>query len=129
MRKRFLWITFSFMVTTVLLSGACAFCQDQVTTVNDSAYGQRTRPKVAFNHDAHNEAAGIEACNVCHHVYDGNQLVPDESSEDQQCSACHVGMQGGGRLDLTRVYHKRCRDCHMAQGAGPVMCCECHVRQ
>jgi hypothetical protein len=129
MRKRFLWISFSFILITVLFSGGWALCQDNVRVVDDSAYTRLMRPKVPFNHDAHNEAAGIEECNVCHHVYDGVEKVADQSSEDQECSSCHVDKQGGSLLDLTRVYHKRCRECHMKEGKGPVMCSQCHVRR
>jgi len=131
MRNRLFWIQLAVMLTVLAVTGVCAFSQEQedVKAVDDSAFAERIRPKVAFFHEDHNEKAGIEDCNKCHHVYDGIKLVEDESSEDRECSACHVGEKGGNLLDLATVYHLQCKGCHVENKKGPVMCNECHVRK
>jgi len=88
----------------------------------------RQRPGVIFDHDAHNEKAGIEDCNVCHHVYRDGKLVPDESSEDQKCSDCHKQKSSDGSTPLMKAYHERCKGCHVKEKKGPITCGECHKR-
>ena len=109
----------------VVFSG---YSQDEMTTVNDSAFPERMRPAVPFVHDEHNEAAGIEECNVCHHVYKDGKLVEGESSEGSECSECHAPADGKYPMSLIVAYHKMCKGCHQEKKAGPVMCAECHPR-
>ena len=47
-----------------------AVSQEGTETVNDSAFEKRSRPPVTFFHDAHNEMANINECNVCHHLFE-----------------------------------------------------------
>lgn len=126
MNKRFLWIQVA-VFALVVFSGMCSFAQEEVTAVEDSAFGERMRPRAVFFHEDHNEKAEIEDCNVCHHVYDGSALVEDESSEDMECSACHAASDRS-ELNLANVYHLQCKGCHVESKKGPVMCNECHVR-
>ena len=103
--------------------------QEDITQVQDPAFSRTLRPAVPFEHDAHNEKAGIEACNVCHHVVEDGKVVEDESSEGTACSECHAGGETGGlQLPVVRAYHLRCRGCHMENQAGPILCSECHPR-
>jgi hypothetical protein len=106
-----------------------AHSQEDMTAVDASVFPQVTRPVAAFNHEAHNEAAGIEECNVCHHVYDdqGN-LDPYESSEDQRCADCHDLEDAGRQPGLMKAFHLNCKGCHLQERKGPVMCGECHRR-
>lgn len=118
------------MVTLVVLmciQGADA--QDDMTRVHDTAFENHRRPSVAFEHDTHNETAGIGECGACHHVYsddDKPQLVEDESSEEQECSVCHLIENQRPPLNLMRAFHLRCKGCHQEQGQGPVICNDCH---
>ena len=86
------------------------------------------RPPVYFSHDAHNEAAQIDACNECHHVFENGNLVENMSSEDQLCGDCHGNRAQGARPGLRRAFHNNCKGCHLTQKMGPVMCGQCHVR-
>lgn len=129
MDKRLFWLHITVISAVVAFSGVCALSQENVKTVEDSAFAERIRPRVDFFHDDHNEKAGIEECNQCHHVHDGTQLVPDESSEDKECSACHVGDQKENLLGLANTFHLRCKGCHEDTKKGPVMCSECHVKK
>ncbi|MBW2367801.1 MAG: cytochrome c3 family protein [Deltaproteobacteria bacterium] len=99
-----------------------------MTTVDDSAFAERMRPRVAFYHEDHNEKAELEDCATCHHLYEDGLLVEDESSEDMECSACHGKPEDKHQLSLVSIYHKQCKGCHLEQKAGPVMCSECHVK-
>ncbi len=109
----------------VVISG---LSQDDVKTVEDSAFEEKMRPPVPFLHDEHNEKAEIEECNVCHHVYEDGEKVEDDSSEDQECSDCHTLNKGDNPLSLVKIYHLQCRGCHQEKKAGPIMCSECHPR-
>ncbi|MBF0301444.1 MAG: cytochrome c3 family protein [Desulfamplus sp.] len=112
---------------------------DDCFTVNGETIdaNSNTRPFVCFQHDAHNEKAGLESCDRCHHSYDDQgKLIEGESSEDKSCSECHAGNVGSQKsfdsnrlnIDLAAKYHKLCRDCHIAEKKGPVVCGECHKR-
>lgn len=129
MTKRFLWIELAVITAVVLFSGSYVFSQEDVTAVEDSAFGERMRPKAVFFHEEHNEKAEIGECNVCHHVYDGTELKEDETSEDRECSSCHMNEKSGGLLNLANIYHRQCKGCHMEKKKGPVMCNECHVKK
>jgi len=119
-------------IAIVFVATACivisGFSQEDITKVRDSAFGIRMRGDVPFNHEEHNEKAGIDDCTECHHVWDENGAkLEGESSEDRECSECHLA-EGKSRMDLMRAYHLNCKGCHEAQNAGPVMCGECHQK-
>jgi hypothetical protein len=116
------------LAVLALVAGSAVYSQEDVATVRDSAFGNRMRPPVPFVHDDHNEKAGIDDCNVCHHVVEDGQVLEDESSEDMECSECHLAAAGAKPIELIAVYHLRCGGCHREQLAGPVMCAECHPR-
>jgi hypothetical protein len=105
-----------------------AFAQEDMQTVDDVGFAKRQRPPAVFQHDAHNEAAKIEECNECHHVYEHGEIVKDESSEDQSCSDCHELKDSGNQPGLRKAFHENCKGCHLAKKQGPIMCGTCHVR-
>jgi hypothetical protein len=105
-----------------------AHSQEDMTHVDNSAYNRPQRTPSVFNHEAHNEAAGIEECNECHHVYEDGKKLDDESSEDQLCSDCHAFKNEGRMPGLTKAFHTNCKGCHKRENKGPVMCGECHVK-
>jgi hypothetical protein len=108
---------------------AAVHAQDEITAVEDGAFIAPQRTPSVFLHDAHNENAGIEACNVCHHVFDENgKRVEDESSEDERCSECHELAASGRRPGLMKAFHLRCKGCHQEERKGPIMCGECHKK-
>ncbi len=128
MRKKPLIV---YMAITLFVSAFAimsASSQEDVETVQDSAFKNMMRPPAVFFHDEHNENAQIEECNVCHHVYEDGQLMEDESSEDMECSECHMQKDGENLIKLVKVYHDRCKGCHLESKAGPVMCSECHIK-
>jgi hypothetical protein len=117
------------MAAAVLLVLVTAYSQEDMTHVDNSVYHNPQRTPSVFNHEAHNEAAQIDDCSVCHHVYgdDGTKLE-DESSEDLLCSDCH-GFEDEGRMPgLTQAFHSNCKGCHQKEKRGPIMCGECHVK-
>ncbi len=126
------------MVILVLISitALAAFCgQDTALTtrlerLDNSTFETPRRPGAVFFHDDHNETAELDDCAVCHHSWENNQLVIDESSEDSPCSECH-GLSAGtdNGVSLTAAFHKRCRDCHFKSGKGPVLCGQCHRKE
>ncbi len=128
MKKRIWTILTVGACLATLLFGGVSFSQEEVETVEDSAFTKIKRPPVPFMHDDHNERAGIEECGACHHVYDEHGLLnEDETSEDMECSECHHPEKKGS-LELMKKYHLRCKKCHQQEKKGPVMCGECHVR-
>lgn len=117
------------LAAAAILSAAGVNSQENLKILRPDAFPNAQRPPVAFAHDAHNEKAGIEGCQECHHVYQEGNRVPDESSEGTPCAECH-GLQGSGRQPgLMTAFHLNCKGCHQAQKKGPVMCGECHVRK
>ena len=114
--------------TAVLIFGITAFSQEDIEFVDDSAFTERMRPPVPFNHDEHNETAEIDDCAVCHHQYEDGKLVEDESTEDMECSECHASEEDSYPISLVKAYHINCKRCHEEKKSGPVMCAECHPR-
>ncbi len=114
-----------FLLPFMLLS---VHSQEDMESVDRSVFDNPQRPAAVFKHEAHNETAGIEECNECHHVYEDGKLVEDESSEDQRCADCHGPEDQGNQPSLVKAFHVNCKGCHKKQKKGPIMCGECHVR-
>ena len=112
------------LVSALLL--VAAYSQDDMTVVDNTVFPKPERPPALFEHDDHNEAAGIEDCQECHHVYEDGVLLEDESSEDEMCSDCHDLRPSGRMPGLMKAFHLNCKGCHLEKKAGPVMCGECH---
>jgi hypothetical protein len=116
-------------LTGLLLIIISAHSQEDMRFVNADAFQNPQRPPAVFSHDEHNEAAEIEECNECHHMYDDDgNLMEDESSEDQRCSDCHELGASGRKPGLMKAFHTNCKGCHTEKSNGPVMCGQCHVR-
>jgi len=106
-----------------------AYSQEDMVEIDNSVFDNPQRTPALFKHDEHNENAGIEECNGCHHVHEKGKKVEDESSEDQRCSDCHaVKASRDNPLPLMRAFHTNCKSCHMEKKKGPVMCGECHKK-
>ena len=114
---------FSFLLTLT------AFGQEDMVVVEGDSFEVQRRPSAVFRHDEHNEAAEIEECNECHHVYENGERLEDESSEEQRCVECHTEKSDGNRPGLRKAFHSNCKGCHQSKKQGPVMCGECHVRR
>ena len=60
----------------VILSVAgYGFSQEEMVVVENSVFGRPVRAPAIFEHDLHNEAAELEDCIVCHHLYVDGELV------------------------------------------------------
>lgn len=129
MHHRTLWLQLIVLAAAAGFWWGPALSQENVKTVDDSAFVERMRPRAVFFHDDHNEKAGIEDCGKCHHVYKDGRIIEGETSEDKECSACHLGKKGNNLIDLTDIYHRQCKACHVEKKKGPLMCNECHVRK
>ena len=123
-------VTFYIVITLFvsILAVMSGFSQDDVTTVEDSAFEEKMRPSVPFMHDEHNETAEIEECDTCHHVYEEGKKDEYESSEDMECSECHELDDSENPMSLVKIYHVQCKRCHQEKKSGPIMCCECHIK-
>jgi len=122
-------LLFILMVAAIcLLLILPALSQEDMEVVKEDGFQKRQRPPAVFKHDQHNETAGIEACNECHHIYDNGKKQEDESSEDQLCSECHTEKSSGNQPGLKKAFHLNCKGCHQAKQKGPIMCGQCHVR-
>lgn len=97
--------------------------------VQDSALDSHMRPPVPFDHDAHNQKAGIFECNVCHHMYENGKLLEDRASIGMECSACHQDKDQNPPMEVISAYHRQCRGCHLEEGTGPVLCSQCHKKK
>ncbi len=114
-------------VWVLVLAVAHSFSQEEMRFVDNSVFEKPVRAPAIFEHDFHNETAGLEDCTVCHHLYDEDgKLVEDESSEDQSCSECHSTDGSDSTPSLRRAYHLNCKGCHLKAEAGPIMCAQCH---
>jgi len=128
MKKRTLMAALFTIVLVLVLAVITASSQENIKSVQDSAFKQLMRPTVPFIHDEHNEKAEIGECGTCHHVIKDGKHVPDETSEDRECSACHQPAHEDYSKLLVMAYHTRCKGCHLEKKNGPIMCAECHVK-
>ena len=124
--KKKSWTLCSVIVLAVILVVVAAYSQEDVKSVQDTAFKTKMRPDTVFMHDKHNEKAQIDDCGTCHHVYEDGVKVEGETSEDLKCSGCHKIKENP--VLLVSKYHLRCKGCHEDKKAGPVMCSECHVK-
>jgi Class III cytochrome C family len=106
---------------------APGFSQEDMVTVDTNPFERPQRAPALFAHDSHNEKAGIDTCNECHHVYRDGKKVEDESSEGERCADCHGRKAQGRAPSLATAFHTNCKGCHLEQRKGPVMCGQCHV--
>ena len=106
-----------------------ALGQEDMVVVEGDSFEVQRRPPAVFRHDDHNEAAEIEECNECHHVYENGERLADESSEDQRCADCHTEKAIDNQPGLRKAFHLNCKGCHQSKKQGPVMCGECHDRR
>jgi len=126
MKKGMMIIAGAFFVAAFMVLSVHS--QEDMTEVDPSVFMNPQRPAAVFKHDEHNETAGIEECNECHHVYEDGKLLEYESSEDMRCADCH-GLEAEGNMpSLVKAFHGNCKGCHETQKSGPIMCGECHVR-
>ena len=129
MKIRTITASIAILGVGLLLAVVSGHSQEDITMVNDSAFGMRMRAPVKFEHDAHNEIAQIEECEICHHSSDENgNKTEDESSEGMECSECHELNDKTNPIPLARYYHLQCGGCHQEKKAGPIMCGECHQK-
>jgi hypothetical protein len=124
MTKRAVIVLGALLLSALLL--VAAYSQEDMTAVDNAVFPKPQRSPAIFEHDDHNDAAGIEECQVCHHVYEDGVLLEDESSEDQLCSDCHDLEPSGRMPGLMKAFHLNCKGCHLEKKEGPVMCGECH---
>jgi len=121
-----------FILSGILLFGLLfitTHAQEDMETIDNSAFAKPVRSAALFQHDEHNEKAEIDECNECHHVYDEDGVLDEyESSEDQMCSDCHTFDRADNKLTLMKAFHTNCKGCHEEKKSGPVMCGECHVK-
>ena len=118
------------LVAAMVLSASPrkGWSQEEIDLLYESGISSSRRPGIVFLHEDHNEAAGIEECNDCHHVYEDGRKLEDESSEDLKCADCHAEDASGGMPGLRRAFHLNCKGCHLQVNRGPVMCGQCHER-
>lgn len=119
-----------FVIALLWLPGGVqkAFSQEDMKEIKAEAFGtSHSRPPAAFEHDRHNEKAGIEACERCHHGKDeqGRQ-DPSDMSAGTPCAECHAVAASGG-TPLRRAYHQQCISCHTEKSLGPTHCGGCHI--
>lgn len=116
------------IVLTIVMPMGSLWAQEEIDLLEASGLENSQRSAVIFLHDEHNEAAQIDECNECHHVYEDGQKLEDESSEDMQCADCHEATSSGSMPGLREAFHLNCKGCHMQTKKGPVMCGQCHER-
>ena len=83
-----------------------------------------------FDHDTHNEKAGLEDdCTACHHGGENGVMDKEEDSSGTPCAECHMVTKEKGMTPLRRAFHLQCITCHEKQNKGPVQCKSCHEPQ
>ena len=127
--KKSIWIMAAAMIGFICMDAPIpVHSQEDVTVVEDGVFKSRERPLAVFPHDNHNEKAGIDNCETCHHLYKNGNMLPGESSEGQECSECHELTGRDNTKPVMKAYHGLCNKCHREKKRGPVTCGECHSR-
>jgi hypothetical protein len=85
---------------------------------------------VTFPHRQHATEL-VDSCTACHHKDEG--LTMESDVEVQPCATCHLDPEedvpGMREMSLRKnPFHMLCIDCHKAEGAGPKICNDCHVK-
>jgi len=99
------------------------------TVTIDEAANKKT--PVTFPHAKHAKEL-VDSCTACHHKDEGLSLEAD--MEVRPCSTCHLDpesadMPGMREMSLKKnPFHMICIDCHKAEGKGPKVCNDCHVK-
>ena len=127
MRKRGVVLLTGLLLTVFFL--VAAYSQEEMVMVDSSVFPNPERVPSVFNHEEHNEAAEIDDCSECHHVYEDGVKLEDESSEDMLCSDCHEIEATGNQPSLMQAFHHNCKGCHLSEKKGPIMCGECHRKK
>lgn len=117
------------IVALVGLMFSVAYSQDDLEVLDNSWFDAPRRPPAVFAHDDHNDAAELDDCAICHHVYEDGVKSEYDSSEDQACGECHELEDVGRQPGLMRAFHLNCKGCHLERRQGPVVCGTCHVKQ
>lgn len=120
------------LMTALLFTGflmVTAYSQEDMENVDRSPFPHPERTASVFNHEEHNEAAEIDDCSECHHVYEDGVKLEDESSEDMTCSECHEIEVSDDQPALMQAFHMNCKGCHLSEKKGPIMCGECHRKE
>ncbi len=126
MRKRGVVLLAALLPTVFLL--VAAYSQEDMTVIDNGIFPDPRRPASIFNHEEHNEAAELDECSECHHVYEDGVKLEDESSEDLLCSECHLLEDTDEQPGLMKAFHLNCKGCHLTENKGPIMCGECHKK-
>lgn len=129
MKKIILFTLVSLLGLLVTSASLHANEEGEMKHVDNSMFEKQVRPPAVFEHDAHNDAADIQDCAACHHLFEEGVLIEDESSEDQSCEECHRLDPSARIQPLMKVFHKRCKGCHLEKKIGPILCGECHKRK
>jgi len=127
MRKRGVGLLTVLLLTVFLL--VAAYSQEEMVVVDNSIFPNPERVASVFNHEEHNEAAELDDCSECHHVYEDGVRLEDESSEDMACSDCHEIEASEDQPALMQAFHGNCKGCHLSDKKGPIMCGECHRKE
>ncbi len=122
-------ILFISICLVIAMAMATAYSQEDMEFVDNAVFDNPQRTPSVFFHDPHNEAAELDDCGICHHLYDeSGAKLEGESSEDQMCSDCHGAEDEGAKPGLVKAYHLNCKGCHLEQQKGPILCAQCHVK-
>jgi Class III cytochrome C family len=101
-----------------------------VSTILTIDEAKAKQPGVAFDHAKH--AAGLAACDVCHHTQKG--LTKDSTDPVKSCAVCHLDPKDEKTPSMREMsaaknpFHVRCIGCHKEQKKGPTSCTECHKK-
>ena len=119
--------SFPVILLIFLFIGVVTNSQEDLEVIDNSVFENPQRPPVIFLHEEHNENAGLDECNQCHHLYEDGKYIEDEDSADQSCSDCHE-LIDTELPSLMKAFHLNCKGCHKEQKQVPVACGECHVK-
>jgi hypothetical protein len=103
--------------------------------INNPVYKTDRKGAVYFSHAEHAEGY-VDACDACHHEYEGGKNVWEEGQHVQKCAACHDPQKRDGKArKLNIAYHKNCKGCHRQLAregdtqAPYRQCTDCHAKR
>jgi hypothetical protein len=103
--------------------------------IDNPIYKPDRKGAVYFSHAEHAESY-VDACDACHHDYQGGENVWEEGQPVQKCAACHDPQKRDGKVrKLNIAYHKNCKGCHRKLAregdteAPYRQCTDCHAKR